>query len=44
MATQAHKPIAWRPLASIILALAIGSAPIAATFIADAAQAGKAVL
>ena len=28
MATKAHKPIAWGALASIVLALAIGSAPV----------------
>lgn len=30
MATKAHKPIAWGALASITLAVAIGSAPVVA--------------
>lgn len=41
MAIKAHTPIAWGALASILLALAIGSAPIA-TMLAIGSVAGAA--
>ncbi len=44
MATKHHTTVNWRALAAFLIALALGSAPIAATFIADAELAGKAVL
>lgn len=44
MATKHPTTVNWPALAAFLIALALGSAPIAASFIATADQPGKAVL